>query len=344
MIDLRSDTITVPGPEMRQAMASAKVGDDVFGEDPTVHELEETTAGLLGKQAALFVPSGVMANQTAIKAQTSAGDEVVVEETSHILLYESGAAPVLSGVQLRTVKGENGLVRPSQVEYLLRGEDVHVAPVRLICLENTHNKAGGRVLPLDGIRGLSEFAQKNELRLHMDGARLWNAAVALGVRPAEIARYVDSVAVCFSKGLGAPVGSAIAGPEPFIRRCRKIRKMLGGGMRQAGIIAAGALYAVRHQYERLREDHDHARAFAGIIAERSCLLVDLSSVQTNIVIMDVSPTGLSTAEIISRMQEKGVRFTSMDGSLLRAVTHCDVSKSDVLAAAELLAGEFPSQV
>jgi len=341
MIDLRSDTVTRPGKAMRAAMAEAEVGDDVFGEDPTVKKLEEATAGILGKEAALFVPTGVMANQVSIKAHTRSGEEVIVEERAHILLYESGAAPVISGVQLRTLRGEGGMFTADQVRSLLRHEDAHVAPITLVCMENTHNKAGGRVLPIAGMNAIREVSHEAGLAVHVDGARLWNAAVALGVSPMDIASQADSVSVCFSKGLGAPVGSAIAGTREFITRCRRIRKMMGGGMRQVGILAAGALYALEHHIDRLAEDHLAAREFADIVAAGSRLRIDSQSVQTNIVIMDVSETGQTAEAVAAEMERVGVRCTTMDSRSLRAVTHLDVRREDVRKAAELLAKTYP---
>ncbi len=342
MIDLRSDTVTRPDEAMRKAIAAAEVGDDVFGEDPTVRRLEETVAGLLGKESALYVPSGVMANQVAIKAHTRPGDEIIVEERSHILLYETGAAPVISGVTMRTVRGERGLFTPDQVKAVVRGEDTHVAPVSLVCMENTHNKAGGCVLPRGDMQKVYEGAHELGLRVHLDGARIWNAATALDVDPAAIAEFSDSVTVSFSKGLGAPIGSAIAGPREFIHTCRRIRKMLGGGMRQAGIIAAGALYALENNRRRLDEDHRAAHDFAATVAQKSSLSIDLDGVQTNIVIMDVSSTGMQAEKIADAMEHKGVLFTTMDSSLLRAVTHRDVTYEQVQEAALRLVQAYPA--
>ncbi len=341
MIDLRSDTVTRPGDKMRSVMASAEVGDDVFGEDPTVRKLESRTAEMLGKEAALFVPSGVMANQISIKAHTLPGDEIIAEEQAHILLYESGAAPVISGIQVRPVKGVRGMFTPEDVRAIVRAEDQHVAPVRLVCMENTHNKAGGTVLPLDGMRRIHEVARELGLRTHLDGARIWNAAVSLGVDPSAIAQHADSVSVCFSKGLGAPVGSAIAGTRDFVRTCRRIRKMLGGGMRQVGIIAAGALYALEHNRARMSDDHTAAIDFARTVGGKSALSIDLASVQTNIVIMDVRMTGRTADDVAAHMKEKGVLFTTMGPHSLRAVTHLDVRYEDVQTAAGLLVESYP---
>src|SRR3954463_16385625 len=254
-IDLRSDTVTRPTPEMRRAMADAPVGDDVWGDDPTVIELERETAALLGKEAALYVPSGHMGNQVAIRSQTSAGDEILVHELAHVVVHEQGACAVLSGAQTRMVSGERGMPGPDVLAGWLRDpSDVHHARQTLVCLENTVGEQGGLVYPQERIDAVAAFAHETSMRGHMDGARLWNAAVASGTDPARIVRDIDSVSVCFSKGLGAPVGSAGVGDAELLATPHRNRKLLGGGMRQAGIIAAGALHAVRHHVDRLADD------------------------------------------------------------------------------------------
>ncbi|HUZ84361.1 MAG TPA: GntG family PLP-dependent aldolase, partial [Gaiellales bacterium] len=263
VVDLRSDTVTRPTAAMRRAMAEAEVGDDVWGDDPTVIALERELAALLGKQAALFVPSGSMGNQVAVRSHTQPGDEMFVHEFAHVVDAEQGGAAVLSGVQARMLADPDGRVDPAALEARLRDpEDPHHARQRLIAIENTHGDCGGRVYPLALIDELTGFARAHGLAVHMDGARLWNAAAASGVEPARIVRDVDSVSVCFSKGLGAPVGSAVAGGAELIGRARRNRKLLGGGMRQAGIVAAGALHALRHHRDRLVEDHRNARVLA----------------------------------------------------------------------------------
>ncbi|MGB2867365.1 MAG: low-specificity L-threonine aldolase [Bacteroidota bacterium] len=336
LIDLRSDTITRPSEAMRAVMASAEVGDDVFGEDPTVNRLQEKVAALLGKEAALFTPTGVMANQLAIKSQTQPGDEVIVESSSHIFNYETAAPAILSNVQLHTVTGVRGILRVEQLPPAVRSQDYHLPRTSLICLENTHNKAGGTIYPLDEIKKISKFAHDRGLRMHLDGARLWNASVATGISVKDYAEPFDSVSVCFSKGLGAPIGSAIAGSRDLIRRARKFRKIFGGGMRQVGILAAAAIYALDHNVGRLCEDHEKAKAFAAEVASIPGFSVDLETVQTNIVIMDISKTGKQPSEILTFLRAQGVLLTEMSGTAIRAVTHLDVTSDQVHEAGRIM--------
>src|SRR5438876_1298331 len=255
IIDLRSDTVTRPTPAMRSAIQAADVGDDVFGEDPTVNHLQEKVAALLGKEAALFVPSGTMSNQICVKAHTQPGDEMLCEASCHIYVNEAGAPAALSGVTCRTIESDYGILDVSQLEDKIRPDNDHQVRTRLVALENTHNRGGGRVYPIEKIQAIRSWAQSHGLIMHLDGARLWNAVVASGIPAAEWARHFDSVAVCFSKGLGAPIGSALVGTREFVAKGRHIRKLFGGGMRQAGVAAAGALYALEHHIERLAEDH-----------------------------------------------------------------------------------------
>ncbi|HZT81959.1 MAG TPA: GntG family PLP-dependent aldolase, partial [Gemmataceae bacterium] len=255
VIDLRSDTVTRPTPGMRAAMAAAEVGDDVFDEDPTVNRLQERVAALLGKEAALFVPSGTMSNQVCVRTHTQPGDELLCDVNCHIYNYEAGGPAVLSGVTCRCVEGDCGILDVSQLDGLVRPDNEHFVRTRLVCLENTHNRGGGKVYPLEKVQAISAWARRAGLATHLDGARLWNAVVATGVPAQEWARHFDSVSVCFSKGLGAPVGSALAGPRDFVAKARRTRKLFGGGMRQAGVLAAAALYALDHHVERLAEDH-----------------------------------------------------------------------------------------
>lgn len=336
-IDLRSDTVTKPSPAMRQAMANAEVGDDVFGEDPTVAELQEKVASLLGKEKALFVPSGVMGNQLSIKVQTEPGDEIICEQDAHIFNYETAAPSLISSVQVKTIPGTRGIIRAEQLLNAIRPAAYYMPRSRMICLENTHNRAGGTIYPLDEIRKIADFARRHEMVMHLDGARLWNAWVATGIHPKEYARYFDSVSVCFSKGLGAPVGSAAVGSATFVERMRKWRKVFGGGMRQVGIIAAGALYALEHNVDRLREDHDKAKAFAAALARLPKLSIDMDSVQTNIVIVNVEKTGKRPDEIIAILQSKGVLVTRGTYTSIRAVMHLDVSREEVEQAANIVA-------
>jgi threonine aldolase len=335
-IDLRSDTVTKPSAEMRNAMAMAEVGDDVYGEDPTVNRLEKRVAELLHKEAALFVPSGVMSNQLALKCHTQPGDEVIVEEESHIFNFETAAAAFLSNIQLRTVKGEHGVLRADQLPDAVRSSVYYNPVTRLICVENTHNKAGGTIYPLETIRQIHSFAREKKIALHLDGARLWNASVASDVAPHEYANYFDSVSVCFSKGLGAPVGSALVGMTEFIQRARKYRKIFGGGMRQAGILAAGALYALDHNIQRLTEDHQKAKMLAEALSVIKGLVIHPDTVQTNIVVIDIVKRNENTKEILARLKANGVLLSEMSSTALRAVTHLDVSFAVVQQAAEII--------
>ncbi len=338
IIDLRSDTITKPSDAMRQAMAQAPVGDDVFAEDPTVNLLQQKVAALLGKPAALYVPSGVMSNQVAIKVHTQPGDEVIVEKESHIFNYETAAPSILSNVQLHLLQGEHGILRAGQLAPAVRPSVYYMPRTALICLENTHNRAGGTIYPIEEIKKIREFAKALGIRMHLDGARLWNASVATGIAPSEYAQYFDTVSVCFSKGLGAPVGSALVGSEEMIQRARRFRKILGGGMRQAGIIAAGALFALEHNIDRLKEDHKKARIFAERVAANPLAGIDLKYVQTNMVVIDISRTGKTTGEMLDLLRAKNVYLSDANYTSLRAVMHLDVSTEQVLRAADIVAG------
>ena len=282
-IDLRSDTITKPTPAMREAMAAAEVGDDVFGEDPTVRKLETETAALLGKEEALFTVSGTMANQLAIRSHTEPGDEILVEANAHLYYYEGGGPAALSGVSCRCLQGERGVFNGTEVESALRPSDPHFPRTRLVCIENTHNRGGGKIWPLGQIEDVADVARRHGLQLHLDGARLWNAAVATGIAERQWAAPFDTVSVCFSKGLGAPVGSALAGSKALLARARRFRKMFGGGMRQAGIIAAGALFALQNHRARLAEDHANAKALAEGISRCKGFEIAPGEVETNMV-------------------------------------------------------------
>lgn len=328
-IDLRSDTVTKPTEAMRRAMAEAEVGDDVYGEDPTVNRLEECAAEILGKEAALFVTSGTQGNQIAILCHAGPGDEIILEADSHIFQYEAGAASALAGVQLRPLRGIRGKMDPEEVERAIRDSDIHFPRTALICLENTHNRAGGAVLPTDHMAALREVADRHGIPVHLDGARLFNAAVALGVEAREIARFADSVSVCLSKGLGAPVGSLLAGPKSLIDEARRWRKRLGGGMRQAGVIAAPALLALTKMVDRLAEDHKNAKRLACALAETKGFSVDPDQVETNIVLADISDTGKTAEEVLDRLAAEGVLAVSFGPTTLRFVTHKDVSRKDI---------------
>ncbi len=337
-IDLRSDTVTRPGPDMRRAMAEAEVDDDVLGHDPTVLRLERRTAELLGKEAALYVPSGTMANQVALHAQTRRGDEIFLHAQAHIIFYEQGGAAVLSSLQLRTFDSADGTLDPEVMdEYVHHDDDIHFAPTRIVCIEDTHNHCGGLVYPLEKIREVRAFCDRHGLLLHLDGARIWNAAAAGGGSPSEIGSLCDTVAVCLSKGLGAPVGSLVAGDAAFVQRALRARKLFGGGMRQAGIIAAAGLYALEHHVERVVDDHRRARVFAERLAATPGLSIDLEKVQTNMVYAGTRGTGLPAREVVRRLEEAGVLALDESAWQVRFVTHIDVDDTDVEEAAAVVA-------
>lgn len=327
MIDLRSDTVTQPSDGMRRAMYEAEVGDDVYGEDPTVNHLQKTVADLLGKEAALFVPSGVMANQVALKVHTQPGDEVVLERLCHIYNYESGAPGVLSGVQLQALDGDHGLLAADQVEAAIRPAMEVFPRTRLVCIENTANKAGGRIYSMKRIEAIAEVVRRHDLRFHLDGARLWNAAAATGISERTYAAPFDTAWVALSKGLGAPVGSVLAGSSDLIAEARYYRKMFGGGMRQAGVLAAAGLYAIEHHRPHLTEDHAKAKRLAEGIAELPAFDIDPDTVETNIVIFDVA-NGDATP-VIDTLRNEGVLVTPFGPATIRATTHRDVSMEDI---------------
>jgi threonine aldolase len=342
LIDLRSDTITRPTPGMRAAIQAAEVGDDVFDEDPTVNRLQERVAALLGKEAALFVPSGTMSNQICVKVHTQPGDELLCEATCHIYNFEAGGPAVLSGVTCRTLEGDYGILDVSQLEDKVRPVNDHLVRTRLVCLENTHNRGGGKVYPLEKIQAISSWAHQNGLIVHLDGARLWNASVATGIPLAEWAGNFDSVSVCFSKGLGAPIGSALAGTREFITRAKRVRKLFGGGMRQAGMAAAGALYAVEHHIDRLAEDHRNARILARAIADTPGLRLDPPEVETNLVWFEVDPELGTAKDVAAALKQRGVRVHPAARQMLRACTHMDVSAAHVERAAEVIRQTVPA--
>ncbi len=328
-IDLRSDTVTRPTPAMRKAMSEAEVGDDVFGEDPTVNALQEKIANLLGKEAALFVPSGTMANQLSIKSHTQPGDEVIIEASSHPYNFEGGAGAALSGIQFQCLKGVRGILDASQIEEAIRPADHHFPVTRLVCLENTHNRGGGSIYPLEKMVEIYQLAKSKGLLLHLDGARLWNASVATGTKPHEYAQWADSVSVCLSKGLGAPIGSLVASSKLFIDRVHRFRKMFGGGMRQVGIIAAAGIYALDHHLERLKEDHQNAKRLAVSLKEFKGVSIDPKHVETNIVIFDVANTGMIGSQVAEAMKKEGVLIHAFGKTQIRLVTHLDVTAADI---------------
>lgn len=327
-IDLRSDTLTTPCDKMREAMYRAPVGDDVYGEDPTVRALEEKAAALLGKESALYVPSGTQGNLIALLTHCRRGDEVILESESHIFMYEVGGMSALGGLIPRRVAGVKGALLPEDVRANIREDDIHCPPTGLICIENTHNRAGGTVVSVEQTRALREVADEHNLPLHLDGARLFNAAVALGRPVSEFCSPCHSISLCLSKGLGAPVGSVLLGDSEFITRARKVRKMLGGGMRQAGVIAAAGLVALTHNVERLADDHRHAHRLALGLQELGFGL-DLSSVQTNIVRASTKLLGIAADLLQQQLAAVGVLMLAMGPETVRFVTHLHVTQADV---------------
>lgn len=343
MIDLRSDTVTKPSKEMREAMVSPEVGDDVYGEDPTVNKLQEKIAELLGKEAALFVPSGTMGNQLCIKSHTQPWDEVICDKDAHIYNYESGSIAGLSHVQVMPVNGKNGIFTADQVEEVIRPEAYYLPKTKLVCIENTHNRGGGSIFPIDEIKRIKNVVDKYGLKFHLDGARLWNASIATGISMKEYSSYFDSVSVCLSKGLGAPVGSVIAGSKEFIKIAHRYRKAWGGGMRQAGILAAAGLFAIEHNFKRLAEDHRRAKYFAKEISKISRIKIDPDSVQTNIILFEVE--GLTAQEVVAKIKDPSKTGDSLLLSigkkyLVRAVTHLNVNDEDIEIAINILKAHF----
>jgi threonine aldolase len=337
VIDLRSDTVTKPTPAMRAAMAQAEVGDDVLDHDPTVERLERRVAEILGKEAALFVPSGTMANQIAVRAHCPPGGEIVAERGSHVVNFEAGAPAALSGASFQTLEGTRGILDPDAVRRAIRPPVPHCPQTALVWAENTHNLAGGSVWPQEQLDAVAAVAHDAGLPFHLDGARIWNAAAATRTPPARIARDADSVSVCMSKGLGAPVGSLVAGSRRFVDGCWVHRKRFGGGMRQSGILAAAALWALDHHVARLAEDHANARLLAERIAALPGVQVDLEATRTNIVVFDVAGTGRAPADLVRAAEAHGVKLVPFGATKLRAVTHLDVARDDVERAADVLA-------
>jgi threonine aldolase len=335
IVDLRSDTVTRPSSEMRRAIAEAEVGDDVLGDDPTVKWLQERTAQLLGKEASLFFPSGTQANQSGILLSTQPGTEAICEENAHVLHYEFAGAASWSGVQLRPVATADGVLTAELARPLIRPESPHLMRTTLLCAENTHNMAGGKLMPLQTLKGLRELASEYGLALHLDGARLWNAAAAAGVPAAEFAAQADTVMVSYSKGLGAPVGSALAGTAEAMGRAHVWRKRLGGGMRQVGILAAAGLYALEHNLPRIAEDHDRARRLAEFVDG-----LDGFSVippDTNIIMIDLERDDLTPADVASALEARDVWLLATGPSRLRAVTHLDVDDAGIERACDAFA-------
>ncbi|MFU8793795.1 MAG: low-specificity L-threonine aldolase [Dethiobacteria bacterium] len=327
MIDLRSDTITMPTVAMRKAMAEAEVGDDVYGADPTINRLQELSAELMGKEAAMFVPSGTMGNQIAVLTHTRPGTEVILEADSHIYYYEAAAASVFAGIQPRPLAGRRGSMPAELVEWAIRQDDIHLPPTSLICLENTHNRAGGTVVPLKDMQAVYEVATRYNIPVHLDGARIFNASVASGVPVKDYTACTTSIQFCLSKGLGAPVGSIIAGPADFIEEARRWRKRLGGGMRQAGIIAAAGIVALETMVDRLAEDHENARQLADGLASLKGIDFNPDEVDTNIVI--VKPTTMTIEQLGDELEKRGILTVVIEPDRVRFTTNKEVNRDDI---------------
>jgi threonine aldolase len=338
-IDLRSDTVTLPTPAMRKAMYEAELGDDVYGEDPTVNRLEALVAEKLGKEAGLLVVSGTMGNLTALMTHAQRGDEVIMGHLSHTYLCEAGGISVLGGVHVRTVPNlPNGMIDPADVELAVRDpNNIHFPRSRVVCLENTHNRCGGVVLSPAQMATVREVARRHGLAVHLDGARIFNAAVALGIDASEIAAQVDSVQLCFSKGLSAPVGSAVVGSADYIKEVRRQRKIVGGAMRQAGIIAAAAIVALEEMVDRLAEDHENARVLAQGIKEIEGLDVDLDSVQSDIVMITLTASDVEITDLVKAFRAEGLMINNIDAGHFRAVTHYGIEREDISEALAILA-------
>ena len=336
MIDLRSDTVTKPTDAMRKAMARADVGDDVYGEDPTVNRLQEMAATMFGKKAALFVPSGTMGNQLAIRLHTQPGQEVIVESTAHIVRYEQGAAGALAGVQLHWVTGNRGLITPEQVEAAIRPKEPHTVQTALICLENTHNSGGGTIYPLATIERIRAVAATHDIPMHLDGARLFNAIAATTLPPAAYAQHFDTLSVCLSKGLGAPVGSLLLmNDQTLLDKAKRLRRMYGGAMRQSGILAAAGIYALEHHIGRLKVDHDHAKQLARQLHQIPTVRINPHDVDTNIVIFQVVGHRLGPPAIIAALKQEGLLINAIGNNSFRAVTHLDISSAMTEEACEI---------
>jgi len=338
-IDLRSDTVTKPSPGMREAIASAEVGDDVLGDEPTVQRLEERMADFLGKESALFVPSGSMANLLAIRSQTDHGDEIIAHEYSHIYQYEAGSFAAVCGCSVRLLSGERGQFDADAIEPAMRPKNIHFPQSRLLVIENTQNKGGGSIWAVEKVRRVTEQAHTLGLLCHLDGARLMNACIALGVEPTVYTQCADTVSMCFSKGLGAPVGSIIAGTRETITRAHRFRKMFGGAMRQSGILAAAALYALDHNIDRLAEDHTNAQRLAQVLKECPGISINLEEVETNILYFDVDPEQYGSAkQAVHQLDDAGVRMLPTGPMRIRAVTHLDCTGDKIDRAIEIFRG------
>ncbi len=329
-VDLRSDTLTRPTPSMLQAMAEAQLGDDVFGEDPTINRLEEMAADLLGKEAAVFVASGTMGNLVSLIAHCGRGDEIILGSLSHTFFFEQGGSAAVGGIHPRTVANRpDGTLALSDIEAAVRSDNIHFPLTRLIVLENTHNLCGGHPLDIDYMQAVGDIARRHGLKIHVDGARFFNAAVALDVKPDQLAADADSVSFCLSKGLGAPVGSVVCGSREFMVQARRARKVLGGGMRQAGVLAAAGIVALNEMVERLAEDHANARKLADGLADMPGLSIDPSLIKTDIVYFEVKRDDMTVEELVNKLEEQGVRMLPVGPGRIRAVTHYHITSDDI---------------
>ena len=336
VVDLRSDTVTLPTEEMLEAMRDAPLGDDVYREDPTVNRLEELAAKKMGKEAALLTTSGTQANLVSVLSQTRRGEEVILEAEAHMYYYEAGAFSAFGGLIPRLVKGRWGVMTPEDIESNLRPPNVHFPPTSLVCIENTHNRAGGTIWTPAQTKAVHDLAQKRGLKVHMDGARIFNAAIAQSIDVRELTQYADSMMFCLSKGLSAPVGSLAVGDREFVDRTRRYRKMLGGGMRQAGVIAAAGIIAVEKMIERLKDDHENAKSLAKGLASIDGIEIDTAHVQTNIVVYDVTGIGTTGDQWVAKLAESGVKAGALEGNRVRMVTHRGIEKDDVEYALQIM--------
>jgi threonine aldolase len=325
---------------MLEAMLRAEVGDDVFGEDPTVNRLQEKVAKMFGKEAGLFVPSGVMGNEVCIKTHTEPGDEIIVDQDSHIFVYETASPSLLSGVQMKPLQSKNGLITLEQIQSAIRPSVYYMPKTKLICLENTHGRTGGTIFPFEEMKRIKKYAEQASIPVHLDGARIWNASIASGISLNEYGRCADSISVCFSKGLGAPVGSMILGTKDFIERARKFRKIFGGGMRQVGVLAAAAEYALENNLQQLNNDHAKASLVANELSKIKSFKIDVSNAQTNMVMVDVEGTRKSQSEVLNILQENGILCTPERSTWIRVVTHLDVSLEEVKQAIKVFQSLF----
>ncbi len=335
-IDLRSDTVTRPTTAMREAMMNAEVGDDVYLEDPTVNKLQETAATLFKREAALFVPSGTMGNEVAIHILTQPGQEVILEESSHIFNFELSSMAIFSGVQARPIRGHRGIIDPEEVKRAIRPKAYYISPTALICLENTHNHGGGTIYPLELIEGIISLARSEGIHIHLDGARIFNAAVALNREVSDLTKGFDTIMFCLSKGLSAPVGSMLVGSRELIEKARIARKMLGGGMRQVGVLAAAGLVALETMVDRLKIDHQNAAILAEGIARIKGLRIDSAAVETNIVIFQIEGLKADAPEFAKQLNQSGLLCHPFDHITLRMVTHKDVNREDILQALDIM--------